>query len=295
MEFPRAPARGPAPGSGTRLAAVLDGLVDRPVVRTTADAARHLGGLLMPSLCALCAAPDGAVCPDCAPELAAELLHPFRAERDAAALPLLIPPPPGVPHPVPVVAAAHYGSLVAEALLAFKDHGRTSVARILRPAVYRALAAAPGLLGVAGPLTVVPVPGSATGFRRRGFDPVEELLAGPLPAGWTRLPGGLAHRWVSPWSSGRARTSHAGSGARQRRTGGRGRFRPTRRLARTAATNQPHGPGAVVVFDDVMTTGATLAATWRALEQAGITPVGAVVLAAVTAPGAGSAEGLNSG
>jgi predicted amidophosphoribosyltransferase len=229
--------------------------------------------------------------------LVTELLHPFRAEDDAAALPLYpagaaqTPPrpltadssgdgdppmPPGGPapplRPVPVVAAARYGADASRALLAFKDHGRTAVAGYLRPAVHRALAAAPRLLGIPGPFTLVPVPASAAGFRGRGYDPVEELLTGTLPPGWQVATGWLAHRRKPLLAAIRSRSSHAGAGSRQRRHRGRD----------------------LVVFDDVMTTGATLAATWHALEQAGVRPVGAVVVAAVTAPGKAPDEGLNS-
>ncbi|MEV4901792.1 phosphoribosyltransferase family protein [Citricoccus sp. NPDC055426] len=286
-----------------RLAALLDAAVHRPAVRTAAAASRELTGLLLPSLCVLCGVRDGSVCPDCAPRLTAELLHPFRAERDAGALPLRSLGPseaaaaleePGESAPLPVVAAARYGAEASRALLAFKDHGRLPVVRFLRPAVYRALAAVPEQLGICGPFTLVPVPGSAAGYRRRGFDPVQELLGGALPPGWTVAHGWLAHRRAPAMEALRHRTSHAGSGSRQRRAGTRGRFRPTRRLAAHAPGAARGGTASVVLFDDVMTTGSTLAATWRALEDAGISPVGAVVLAAVTAPGPGSDEGLNS-
>jgi predicted amidophosphoribosyltransferase len=50
----------------------------------------------------------------------------------------------------------------------------------------------------------------------------------------------------------------------------------------------------VVLFDDVMTTGSTLAAAWNALDRVGLRPSAAVVLAAVTAPGSGPSGGLNS-
>lgn len=286
-----------------RLALFLDTTRDRAPVRTLVAAAQELTGLLLPSLCALCGARDGSVCADCAPLLAAELLHPFRAEQDAAALPLREvrsaatagrPGDPRTPTPVPVVAAARYGAEASRALLAFKDHSRTSVVRCLRPGVYRALAAVPGLCGITGPFTLVPVPGSAAGFRRRGFDPVEELLAGTLPPGWITAPGWLAHRRVPALDALRHRMSHAGTGSRQRRSGTRERFRPTRRIAGPAAVRERRGVRRVVLFDDVMTTGSTLAATWRTLEHAGITPAAAVVLAAVTAPGTVSDEGLNS-
>lgn len=287
-----------------RLAGFLDTALDLAAVRTAVAASHELAGLLLPSLCVLCGARDGSVCPDCAPRLAAELLQPFRAEHDAAALPLRDVSPAEArgeaeefwePAPVPVIAAARYGAEASRALLAFKDHSRTSVVRFLRPAVYRALAAVPGQWGIIGPFTLVPVPGSAAGFRRRGYDPVEELLAGPLPPGWITTRGWLAHRRVPPLEALRHRMSHAGTGSRQRRSSSRDRFRPTRRLAGEAVAEVREGGRRVVLFDDVMTTGSTLAATWRALEHAGITPVGAVVLAAVTAPGTVSDEGLNSG
>ncbi|REE03472.1 ComF family protein [Citricoccus muralis] len=272
----------------------LDRLVLAPAARALGRSGRELAGLLMPSLCVLCGRQDGTVCPECAPGLVAELLHPFRAEQDAAALPLY-PVPLGGPepslHPVPVVAAARYGAEASRALLAFKDHGRTAVAGYLRPAVHRALAAAPRLLEAQGPFTLVPVPSSAAGFRARGYDPVEELLTGALPPGWQVAPGWLAHRRRPLVAAFRPRSSHAGTGSRQRRHRGRDRFRTSRRYA----ANAQRGPGRnVVVFDDVMTTGSTLAATWHALEQDGVRPVGAVVVAAVTAPGTAPDEGLNS-
>ncbi|XKH56626.1 ComF family protein [Citricoccus nitrophenolicus] len=272
----------------------LDRLVLAPAARALGRSGRELAGLLMPSLCVLCGRQDGTVCPECAPGLVAELLHPFRAEQDAAALPLY-PVPLGGPepslHPVPVVAAARYGAEASRALLAFKDHGRTAVAGYLRPAVHRALAAAPRLLEAQGPFTLVPVPSSAAGFRARGYDPVEELLTGALPPGWQVAPGWLAHRRRPLVAAFRPRSSHAGTGSRQRRHRGRDRFRTSRRYA----ANAHRGPGRnVVVFDDVMTTGSTLAATWHALEQDGVRPVGAVVVAAVTAPGTAPDEGLNS-
>lgn len=280
-------------GTSQRLANLLDSAVHTPAARGLASASRELTGLLLPSLCVLCGERDGAVCPGCAPHLAADLLQPFRAERDAAALPLRFTQP--APAPVPVVAAARYGGEASRALLAFKDHGRTSVVRFLRPAVYRALGSVPELLGIQGPFTVVPVPASAAGFRRRGLDPVEELLGGPLPPGWTVARGWLAHRRRPLLTAPRHRTSHAGTGSRQRRSGSRDRFRPTRRLAAEAAEAARNGGRSVVVFDDVMTTGSTLAATWLALEHGGIRPAGAVVLAAVTAPGNVGDGGLNSG
>ncbi|MFC7402030.1 ComF family protein [Citricoccus sp. GCM10030269] len=279
-------------------AAGLDHVRQWAAWRGLSSAGRELAGVLMPSTCVICAQRDGTVCSDCEPGLAAELLHPFRAELHAAALPLMEPASvalspsqpdtPPAPQPVPVVAAARYDAGTSSALLAFKDHGRVPVARFLRPAVHRALAAAPELLGERGPFTVVPIPGRGSGFRRRGYDPVDELLSGPWPPGWDLDRRLLTHRRTPLGPASRSRTSHSGTGSAQRRRHNADRFQ-------TTAHATGHQGRNVVLFDDVMTTGSTLAAAWRAVERGGIRPVGAVVLAAVTAPAATDAEGLNSG
>lgn len=290
------------------LATGLDRLLQAPAVRTIGQAARELTGLLLPVDCAVCGRQDGAVCPECAEQLAGALLRPYRAERDAAALPLVsVSPdagpvsPDAGPVPLAVVAAGRYGGPLAQALLGFKDHGRTPVGRHLRPAVHRALAAVPSLVAGhaqggsggagTGPALLVPVPGSAAGFRRRGYEPVAELLTGPLPPGWELAPGLLrqARGRAGARARGRAgRTaSHAGTASTLRRHRNAGRFRATGRAHRDQGRT-------VVLFDDVMTTGSTLAAAWRALDGVGLRPAAAVVLAAVTAPGSEPSRGLNS-
>jgi predicted amidophosphoribosyltransferase len=280
------------------LATGLDRMLQAPAVRTAGRAARELTGLLLPADCAVCGIEDGAVCPDCAAQLAGSLLRPFRAERDAAALPLVSVSPDAGPVPLAVVAGGRYGGTLARALLGFKDHGRTPVGRHLRPAVHRALAATPALVAGltpgdpgAAPALLVPVPGSAAGFRRRGYDPVAELLTGTLPPGWELAPGLLrpARGRVGARASvrGRPASNHAGTASTLRRHRSAGRFRATGRAHRLRGRT-------VVLFDDVMTTGSTLSAAWNALDRVGLRPSAAVVLAAVTAPGSESSRGLNS-
>lgn len=264
----------------------LDRLLHAPVARAVTAAARDLAGLLLPADCAVCGQRDGAVCPGCAAELSAAVLRPFRAEEQAASLPLTSVDPDAGPVPLPVVAAGRYTGPLASAVLAFKDHGRTPVVRHLRPAVRRALTAVPAIVGdpfptpAPVPVLVAPVPGSATGFRRRGYDPVAELLTGSLPPAWIPVPGLLRAAPASSrgrvWQ--RAAVSHAGSASALRRHRNAGRFRATSRAAGLRGRT-------VVLFDDVMTTGSTLAAAWHALAAAGAEPAAAVVLAAVTAPG----------
>ncbi|MGJ5610076.1 ComF family protein, partial [Micrococcus luteus] len=174
---------------------------------------RALADLVLPAECAVCAAPGHRLCPACAEGLTAVLSRPFRAEQDAPALPL---GPGGAP--LPVMAAGRYADPLAAAVLAFKDHHALHLRGVLGEALCRAVAAArlePDLPGAPHAL-LVPVPGGAAGFRRRGYDPLAELTRA-LPAPWLvsdavrarLLPRASTLRGGGP--------SHAGAGAGQRR------------------------------------------------------------------------------
>lgn len=249
------------------------------------------------------------LCGACGTEVRAQLRSPFRAEQGASALPLCRPVAgdgPGwfaqdvleLPAVLPVVAAGVYAAELAAAILAFKDHGRVGLVRTLRPGLMRALHRVPDLVlaerGHASrgeSLVAVPVPGSIAGFRRRGLDPLAELLGAELPPGWSLDTTLLARRAARPGSRVRSLLSagsgaqHAGATSAQRRRALHGAFVPARGAA------QRRRGRTVVLVDDVMTTGSTLAAASAALAAGGVQVRAAVVLAAVAAPdGAENAE-----
>jgi predicted amidophosphoribosyltransferase len=171
-------------------------------------------------------------------------------ELQAAAAPHVVTQQP------PTVAACAYRGVVPDAIVGFKDRAvgalATPLSELLALAVVELAEA-----GVSGLL--VPAPTAPAAVRRRGFDHTWDLVR---RAGAT-LEVPVARLLVSS-----ARRDQAGlsAGARTRNVGGRMRVR------------RP-GSGAVVVVDDVCTSGATLAECDRALGLAGFTVVGHAVVA----------------
>jgi predicted amidophosphoribosyltransferase len=176
----------------------------------------------------------------------------------------LRPWPEGLP---PVTAATVYAGPVREALVAFKDHGRWS----LRAALGSALAAAVARLLVdlpQGAVTLVPVAGSPGSVRSRDGDHVRELA--DAAAGLLRG-AGLDARVRPALVPVRRRDDQVGLGRAARAANLRGAMR-----ARPGAQRLT----AVVLVDDLVTTGSTLAEAARALRSGGCRPVGAAVVAA---------------
>jgi predicted amidophosphoribosyltransferase len=178
---------------------------------------------------------------------------------------LLVPAPRPVPAPVPAVAALSYDGVVRPVLAGLKEEGRWR----LRPALAHPLAAAVCAVADPGPVALVPVPSTRASRRRRGGDPVGELVveaAGRLRAVGVDavVVGCLRHV--------RRVADQAGLGADERRDNLAGAFaaRRSRRLAGRC----------VVAVDDVVTTGATLAEAVRALRAAGVVTRAAAFVAA---------------
>ncbi|HET7902656.1 MAG TPA: phosphoribosyltransferase family protein [Candidatus Nanopelagicales bacterium] len=232
--------------------------------------------------CAGCRGPAGPICARCG--------HAFRAPAFRVDRPGTLA--------LPVVASATYDGPVREALIAFKDHGRWSLRDVLGASLGHALsrllagrleqrrepAELPPLGGLEVPdlsafpaapravrFLLVPVPSTRASVRARDGDHVTELAE----RAEERLPRLVLHT-VPGLMVVRRRHDQVGLGRAERAANLAGSMRATDTLLRRAS---PPGTG-VVLIDDIVTTGATLAEAHRALLAAGIHPWGAAVVAA---------------
>lgn len=200
--------------------------------------------LVLPRDCAGCRLPGRTLCGGCA----AAMASPFRHRPE--------PCPAGLP---PLVAAGSYDGAVRAALLAHKERGRLGLAGPLGAA----LAGAVRELGPPVGALLVPVPSAPAAVRERGQDHARRLAA----AAARRLPATRSRPLLRP---ARAVADQSGLSSAQRAANLSGALRAGRCLDGVA----------VVVVDDVVTTGATLAEAARALRAAGAVVVGAAVVGA---------------
>ncbi|RCV55705.1 ComF family protein [Marinitenerispora sediminis] len=210
----------------------------------------ELVDLAMGERCAACHRPGGPVCAACA-----DLLD--RRPRPCR-------PRPGCP---PAWAGGPHAGRDRAVLIAYKEHGRRALAGPLGRRLARVAAAG----GHAVPGTVfVPVPASPTALRRRGGDPLRLLvsvMAAELAGRGSPPPVVPALRHVRPVAD----QSRLGAASRRANLAGALAVRPG--AAALLAGRR------VVIVDDVLTTGATLAEAARALRGSGVRPRGAVLLA----------------
>lgn len=231
------------------------------------------GGLLAPRHCP-CGRERTRLCPDCAAELAGP---PRRVESRCEVLQVLadarVRPGGGLPAGVdlapllPVLALGPYRGRLRDLVLGWKNGGALHLARPLAAALAPAVRelAAVDVEGVEGaePVLLVPAPSSRAARIRRGEDHVAELAQELSRTG-------VAETW-----RGRLRTpvsQHGRSGVQRR----------SRHVELGRGT--PLEGRAVVLLDDVVTTGATLRALHAALTAAGARVQGAMVLAAARWP-----------
>ncbi|MYX34149.1 ComF family protein [Streptomyces sp. SID8377] len=237
---------------------------------------REMSGLLLPAECAGCGAPRTVLCEECG----AALHEPGAREVRPDA------PPDGLPA---VWAATVYTDQPRAVLLAHKERGALGLARPLGEALAGAVYAAVRGGGGGGapemrrreagtplpppaltPFLIVPVPSSRRAVAARGHDATKRLA---LAAATDLRRDSLTVRVAAVLRQRREVADQAGLGARDRPANLSGALTAVRgadRLLRTAP---------VVLVDDLMTTGASLAAAARAVEEAG----GRVLAAAVVA------------
>ncbi|MDO8120001.1 ComF family protein [Isoptericola sp. b490] len=212
-------------------------------------------GLVLPVCCAGCGTAEVPWCEGCAEHLRV-------VGRREDALPRLARAE-GSP-PLPVWTAGSYAGPVRRAVPAWKDGGRADLTDVMVAAVRSAAAQAAEALAAVEHLRVVPVPSRAAAVRRRGMDLVGALAAG-VCAELGAAPRAAVSRAVGRYGG----RDQVGLGARAR-----GRNATAFRL-RHADADVPH-----LLVDDVVTTGATLAACEDVLARAGVLVVGAVAVAA---------------
>jgi ComF family protein len=192
--------------------------------------------LLLPVECAGCGAADRPVCAACR-----EALAPDPGSRRLA-------------DGTPVFSGLDYDGVARRVLLAYKEQGRTELARSLAPALAAAVVAAVDAHGARG-LELVIVPGSRRARRRRGFDPVASLVS---RAGLDRARV-LAEARPHPAQKTLSLEQRAAN------------------LAGVFTVRAPVAGRRFLLVDDVVTTGATLLAVAATLRASG-----AEVLAAAT-------------
>ncbi|MFH9013676.1 ComF family protein [Streptomyces sp. NPDC017943] len=223
---------------------------------------RELSELVLPGECGGCGAPRAVLCGPCRAVLG----------RTGACRVRPDPEPPGLPE---VHAAAPYEDEVRAALLAHKERGALALAGPLGVALAGAVRAGLGGLsdgaaarplptagrgvGSGAPVLLVPVPSGRRAVRARGHDPARRIA---LAAAGELRRCRVAARVLAVLRQRRAVADQSVLNSRQR----------TENLAGALAV-VPAGAGLlsggrVVLVDDLMTTGASLAEAARALRAA---------------------------
>ena len=219
--------------------------------------------LFLPTACAGCGAERvrlryGA-CERCAAVL--EALVPFATAPQ--------PPPPGMPR---CVTAGPYAGELRGALLAYKERGRH---RLAQPLGALLASAVTRLAPKGAPVILVPIPSTAAAARERGGDHMTRLTAHAVrrlrQAGWQADLNHFLRALPKPDAVSLSVAERAAAAESSLR------IRPARI---SKFSRRWPGKGTLVVVDDIVTTGATLAAATARLEEANVQVSGAAVLAA---------------
>ena len=235
------------------------------IARTVAVSGRAMADALLdlalPSTCAACGEPTGPLCAPCERDLRSGLFD--RPRRS-------------MPEPVPihlprVTSGGPYAGVLRQLVSAYKDEGR----RDLRPLLAALLARSLTVAGSSRSVVLVPMPSSRAAVRRRGDDPVGDLVA----AAAVQVTGSPP---VLPvLRPCRRLADQSALGHRERAANLAGAY-----AVRSGGAAEIQGR-TVVLVDDVVTTGATLAEAARVVRAKGGLVVGAATLAATQRRAAG--------
>jgi predicted amidophosphoribosyltransferase len=210
--------------------------------------------LALPHACAACVEPGGPLCVACQRDLAAGLFD----------RPLRSMPDPVPAHLPPVTSRGPYAGVLQRVVSAYKDDGR----RDLRPLLASLLAESVAVAAAGRPVALVPMPSSRTAVRRRGDDPIGDLVAVTA----AQAPG--RPEVVAALQPVRRLADQSTLGHRARAANLSGAY-GVRPRAAGALAGRP-----VLLVDDVVTTGSTLAEAARVVRREGGLVVGAATLAA---------------
>jgi len=239
-----------------------------PSPRRWRDAA---GDLLLGSSCHGCGVPAWTLCEVCRAALVASPARPTRPE----------PCPAGFPR---TWTAGSYDALARGLVSAHKERSALALTRVLGErlalAVLSLLDEAGDRVGdgpvhgQGGAVVLVPVPSARRAVRARGFDAGLALARSAA----TRLPQACAGPLLT---STRRVADQSGLGATQRQENLAGAFRVRAPRPWSRGAWPPEGPAVtVVVVDDVVTSGASIAEAVRALSAGGVQVLGAATVAA---------------
>jgi predicted amidophosphoribosyltransferase len=224
--------------------------------------------LVLPRLCLCGRTPTGGevLCPSCRSAASGE---PRRTRPH--------PCPPGLPD---AAIGGIYAGVLKRAVIAYKERGRRELASVLAGPLASGIdllpAAGRASTRLAGRLVLVPVPTSPAGWRVRGFDHVL-LLARSAVLHMRRADAPATVSWLPLLEHVRSVSDQAGLTARGRRDNRAFSLRVRRGRALQVAART----ATLVLVDDVMTTGATLAEAARALRAAGLAAGGCAAVAGV--------------
>lgn len=213
------------------------------------------GDLLLGAGCHGCGRPGWGVCATCRDELAGRTAY-----RTTP-----VPVPPGFPV---TVTSSPYDPLVRRLVIAHKERQALSLAGLLGERLARSV---DGLLDLTAhpadrPVVLVPVPSARRAVRERGLDATRALAR----AAARRSAHGARVTVVGALAQARTVRDQAGLSAADRQRNLAGGFRLRRSVDGVA----------VVVVDDVVTTGSSLTEAVRVLEAAGTRVLGAATVAA---------------